>query len=134
MKMSLPQNTSKGFTLIEIIITIIVVTIVAIPLSLLVSQHVRSVFQSESLSVARQLARLEMEQVNNTVYPAIISANFPNYKGYNYDVDRTVTYADGSAGSAESLKKIIVKVTRSGEGEVLVDLVTYVAKNISYGL
>lgn len=132
--MPLQRNLSKGFTLIEVIMTIIVVTIVAIPLSLLLSQHVRSAFQSESLTIARQLARLEMEKVNNTGYPAITSANFPNYEGYDYNLDRIVTYAYGDTGSAESLKKIMVKVAKSGDSKVLINLVTYIAKNIVYGL
>ena len=122
-----------GFTLIERIMTIVVVAIVCIPLSLLLSQHIRSLFQSEALTTARQLARFEMEKVNNMGYTSI-NSDSSVYAGYDYDVTRTVTYRYGSEGSDESLKKITVEVNKSGSAEVLVSLVTYLAKNVSYGL
>lgn len=129
------QNRSiAGFTLIELIMTIVVVGVLSIPLSLFIIQHTDSVFQSAHLSIARQLARCEIERVNNLDYANINSINFLDYDGYHYDVTRTVSYAFGDAASQESLKKITVEIFKSGSSEVLVKLVTYIAKNISYGL
>lgn len=123
----------RAFTLIELIMTIIVVGIAAIPLSLSISQHAESVFYSQDLTTAISLARFEMEKVNNMGYTSIVSAN-PIYPGYNYDLTRIVTYAQGNDASSESLKKIIVTVTKSGSSEALGSLITYIAKNVSYGL
>lgn len=123
-----------GFTLIELIMTIVVVGIVSIPLSLLVSAHIRSVFNSADNTLARELARFEMEKVNNTSYASISSANTSNYEGYTFDITRTVTYAQGDASSTESLKKIVVDVKKSGSAAILVSLMTYIAKNVGYGL
>lgn len=114
--------------------TIVLVGIVSIPLALLVSQHIESVFRSEDYTITRNLARFEMEVVNNTAYANIVSASSPSYQGYNYDVTRTVSFAQGTALTSESLKQIRITVTRHGSATVLVSLVTYIARNVSYGL
>lgn len=114
--------------------TIIVVTVTAIPLSQVVFQHIEGAFDSEKFTIARNLARSEMERVNNLLYANIVNANFPNYDGYNYDITRTVSYAAGRASSAESLKKIVIAVNKSGDPQVLESLVTFIAKNVGYGI
>ena len=134
MKSAPARNKLKGFTLIELVMTIVVVGIMAVPLSLLVSQHTQSVFQSADYTAALNLARGEMEKVNNMAYANIASASFSNYQGYNYDLNRTVAYVQGSAATAESLKQITVSLTQHGKVTVLLSLVAYIAKNVSYGL
>lgn len=128
------SHKSKGFTLIELIMTVVLVGIAAVPLSLMVFQHIQSVYTSRDFTLARNLARFEMEVVNNTNYPSIASASYSNYQGYDFDVTRTVTFVQGTDASAESLKKITVSVTRHDSATVLVNLITYIAKNVSYGL
>jgi prepilin-type N-terminal cleavage/methylation domain-containing protein len=124
----------KAFTLVELIMTIIIVSIISIGLALMLSQHVEGAFYSEDLTTALNLARLEVEKVNNMSYANINSANFTNYEGYNYDLTRTVAYQYGNASSTESTKKVTVEVKKAGTSEVFISLVTYLAKNISYGL
>ncbi len=119
--------------------TIVVVTIVAIPVSLFLSQHIQSTFQSEDLTIARQLARFEMAKVNNMDYDSIDDASFSNYEGYDYNLIRRVSFVYPSIVAKETLKKIIVEVTKPGAAsavspDVLVRLVTYIASNVSYGL
>lgn len=124
----------RGVTLVELVVTIVVVGIVAIPLSLTLSQHIRSAFQAQDAASSRNIGRFELERALNTPYNNISSASFSNYSGYGYDVVRTVTYAQGNSGTPESLKKIVVDVRKSGEPTVFATLVTYVAKNVNYGL
>jgi prepilin-type N-terminal cleavage/methylation domain-containing protein len=124
----------RAFTLIELIMTIVVVGIIAVPVSLLLFQHMQSTLQSGDVSMALNLGRFEMEKIKNTPYASIVSASFSNYEGYNYNVTRAVTYVQGNDTTPESLKQIRVTVTKSGDAAVLVGLVTYVARNISYGL
>lgn len=128
------HNHRRGFTLVELIMTIVVVSIVAVPLSLLISQHLESVVQSRDYTSAVNLARFEMEKVNNLSYNNVVSASFSPYPGYHYDVTRTVTYAQGGALTAESLKKIVVEVRPADGTDVLISLVTYLAKNVTYGI
>lgn len=128
------QYHKRAFTLIELIMTILVIGITAVPLSLMVFQHVQSVFTSKDYALARNLSRFEMEVVNNTPYANISSATSSNYQGYNYDATRNVTFVQGTSSAAESLKKITVSITRHGGGSALATLTTYIAKNVSYGL
>ena len=62
----LPRK-KKSFTLVELIITIIIVGIISIPLSLMLVQHVEGVFESTEQTVTINLARLEMERLKNMV-------------------------------------------------------------------
>ncbi len=114
--------------------TIVVVGITAVPLSLLVSQHLESLVQSQDYTLAVNLARFEMEKVNNLSYNNIASVSSPNYQGYNYDISRIVTYVQGNDLSPESMKKILVEARKAGQSTVLVSLVTYLTKNVAYGL
>lgn len=121
----------EGFTLIELVMTIVVVGIVSIPLSLLVGRHLQSTFKSGDYTTAMNLARFEMEKVNNMDY-ANIGNNSSSDDGY--DIIRTVTYAQGDAFSLESVKQVRVDVTKTGSPAVLFNLVTYLAKNVNYGI
>lgn len=124
----------RSFTLIELIMAIVVVGIVALPISITLAKHVQSVFVSGDYTTALNLARLDMEQVLNTSYANINSASFSNYQGYTYDLNRTITYAQGSSGTTESLKLVNISVTKTGSGTALVTLKTYIAKNVTLGL
>lgn len=126
------RSSLKGFTLIELIMTITVAGLIAVPLSLSLTAQVQGMVKSGILTTALNLARLEMEKVNNLAYAGISSASFSHYQGYPYDVTRAVTYAQGNAGSAESLKQITVSVTEAGSATVLASLTTYIAKNVIY--
>ncbi len=128
------SRPNSGFSLVELIMTIVVMSIVSVPLSLLIGAHLESVFVSEDEAMAQNLARFEMEKVNNMNYANVTSANFPNYQGYQYDLVRTVSYVQGNGATAESLKKITVDVTKSNGTKVIAGLITYLAKNITYGI
>ena len=128
------KSHPRGFTLIELVMTMIIVSIVSIPLSLLIGAHIESVFLSERDVMAENLACHEMEKVNNMTYANIATASFSNYEGYAYDLTRTVTYVQGDGASVESLKKIQVEVKKAGETNVIARSVTYLAKNVAYGI
>ena len=134
MKSARKYSPKSGFTLIELVMTIVIVGIVSVPLSLLVGQHLKGAAQSSSYSVMLNLARFEMEKVNNTDYANISSLSIPDYEGYDFDMTRTVTFVQGNAASAESLKKITVDIKDAGGSVVLLSLTTYLAKNVSYGI
>ena len=124
----------KGFTLIELIMTIVVIAIIAIPLALLVMEHLSSTLRSEDYTMAVNLARFEMENIKNLNYANIVSGSFPNYQGYSFDITRTISFAQGSGATPESLKLVQVDVNRSGSAAILFTLKTYIAQNVAYGL
>jgi len=128
--MKLRHKTVNAFTLIELVMTIVVVGIISVPVSLLIGSHLDSALASVDYTKASNLARLEMEKVNNMAYANLNSLN-STYG--DYDIIRTVVYAQGGAATAESLKEISVEVMRTGSLDTLVQLKTYRCKNVSYG-
>lgn len=128
------RHCRKGFTLIELVMTMVVFGIVAIPLSLTIYEYTEGAFSFQESIMAHHLGRAEMERVLKMPYTSMSTASFPGYKGYNYDVTRTVTYVYGSGASAESLKQIQVDVRKSGKVTILASFVTYFSRNVTYGL
>lgn len=117
--------------------TIVLVGIISVPLSLFVVQTAQSTFEVHDHSIGVNLARLEMEKVNNIAYASLAAgtSNFLNYQGYSYNVQRTVAYIPpGTDLTPESLKSIIVTVTRAADATTVLTLRTYRAKNVAYGL
>lgn len=118
--------------------TMVVLGIMAIPLALLVSQHLESVLQSQDHTLAVNLARFEMEMVNNMNYTdpkiAVGTHLSPDYPAYNYDVTRTVACIQGDCTIGESLKRVTVTVTKKGSSAVSASLATYLVRNITYGI
>lgn len=121
-----------GFTLIELVMTIIIVGIIGIPLSLLLSQFLVSFSFNEDLVYATQLGRWELEKTAATAFEDIDSRFLPQYQGYGYDVDREVSYIYGNDASPEGLKQIIVKVYPHGKTKALVEFMTAKAKNVAF--
>lgn len=128
------MKNNKAFTLIEVVMTLVVIGIIAAPLGLMIGRQFEGVFLSQDQHEAMNLARFEMERVKKMSYASIVSANFSNYQGYPYDITRTVSFSQGNAASAESLKLVIVDVRRAGSAAVLYSLRTYIARNVLYGL
>ena len=129
------KSSRSGFTLIELIMTIVIIGIVALPLSLLLVRHIESTFRSSDSVMALNLARFEMERVSLMSYSNVVTAALPNYQGYNYNVARTVTEVITSPPFGPARKTIRVDVRKTGSSAVLVSLVTYRAKNnVGYGL
>jgi prepilin-type N-terminal cleavage/methylation domain-containing protein len=126
------RHKSGAFTLIELLMTIVVVGIVALPISVTLAKHVQSVFQSQDLTLANNLARFDLEEMNNTAYASIVSATINNYQAYPYTLTRTVSFINGTALTAESTLKVLVQVTNSGSAAVLAQLVTFISKNVRY--
>jgi prepilin-type N-terminal cleavage/methylation domain-containing protein len=118
----------SGFTLIEMIITIVLVSIVMIPIALIAAEFVRSTVYADSLTMAANLGRQEMAIVNNLSYadPTLADGydhRTTNYAGYPYDVRRAV---NSVIGTNDNLKRVMVDVFPRGSATRLIELVTYV--------
>jgi prepilin-type N-terminal cleavage/methylation domain-containing protein len=130
--MKLPRHRPKGFTLIELIMTIVVVGIAALPISITLAKHVQSVFLSQDMTMATNLARFDLAQMNNTAYASVVSVTLNNYQGYPYTLTRTVSFINGTALTVESTIKVTAQVSSPGSAVVLAKLVTYISKNLRY--
>lgn len=106
---------NKAFTFIELIITIVLISIVVIPSSIFIVETIRGAFKSEDITVAVNLARMELEKTNNMLYEDIDDEDFNNYEGYNYDLRRDIDYIESVPPSAGGVMEIKVKVYPAGK-------------------
>ncbi len=122
-----------GFTLIEIIMTIMLASIVIIPSSIFLVESIDSVFKSEDMAVAINLARMELEQTNNISYTSLNTGiiSYAAYSGYNYDLRRTITIIIQASG--QGVKEIKVEVYPRGKlGNAQYLLTTAITHRTSY--
>lgn len=120
--------SSKGFTLIEVIIIIVLLGIAIPPLILAISQGTRDSYRSELTTVSAHLAQGQMERVtrvkfiNHSGFKSMVSGNFPTQpvtvNGVNYTV-----YTNFSTLIPQVRKKATVKVV--GPGIPNVSIVTW---------
>ena len=135
------QPPAEGFTLIEIIISIVLMGIILGTLALGYRQLVKAIFVNQDISEAICLSRMEMAMIDNLNYSDATLAHgydniTANYNSSGYDLNRSVSYAAGNDASAESLKKITVKIVPSGgsfTSDVLITSIIYRAKNVTIG-
>ncbi len=125
----------KGFTLIEVITSVVVIAIVMIPVTLISMEYVRSAAYADSLTMATNLVRMEMAVVNNLNYsnPTLADGydnTSANYSGYKYDLRRTVNFVPGTANNVKSVR---IRVYPNGSAEQLMETATYVM-DIQYGM
>jgi prepilin-type N-terminal cleavage/methylation domain-containing protein len=130
------RKIKNGFTLIEMIMAIVLLGLIAVTTGLFSSQQLISTSQSGEYTIAQNLARMELERLQNLAYTSLTTGTVTtsNYQSYGYDVVTTISYVFGNDASAESLKQIVIQVRKSGSSSDLARLVTYIAKNITYGL
>lgn len=114
--------------------TIVVVGIIALPISIMLAKHVQSVFDSQDRTSALNLARFKMEEVLNTPYASIaIGTTSSNYSGYAYNVITTVSETKPKPNSNEGLKLVTVSVAKPDSATPLVTIRTYIVKNVTWG-
>jgi len=123
-----------SFTLIEIVMTIVVLGIIAVPVGIMSIEYMQSIAYSREIVIAEGLAKTEIAKINNLSYSDVTLADAydntnANYEGYTLDVRREVDYV---AGSSNNLKNVIVTVYRGGTTTLLAKVVTYVA-SVSFG-
>lgn len=147
----------RGLTLIELILTIGLSAIIAIPVGLLLSEQLNGALRARDSAVAMSLARYELERLdslNNFCHadlaitaPAgvlLTGAPFSSYP--SYEVRRIVScQAQASATACTSacvaspaatdnaIKRVEVVATRSGTTDRVASLVTYRSKYVTFG-
>lgn len=67
----------RGFTLIEVMISIVVLSISVLGFSAMTMGTIRGLSISDKLTTATTLAQTKMEELNNAPYADVIAENFP---------------------------------------------------------
>lgn len=146
-------RAAAAFTLVELIITVALVAILALPIGGLVVAQVKGSFQADDMLAAMNLARYEQERVVMLGFAGTVSwcsttpGNLPPSESWcpgsvsppspygpgPVQVTRRVdlqTPTDGS--SSAEMKRITVKVFRSGLATPVMTLMTYLAGGTSF--
>ena len=116
-------TNSKGFILLEIIVTIVIMAIIMLIMGTICVECVRATAYGDSLTYAFNFARAEMATVNLTAYTdlTIGDSTTQNPLNLNFDIRRTVS----SVNSA--LKLVEVRVfPHNNTTNTLADVYTYV--------
>lgn len=133
--MSKTKKFLGSFTLIEIIITIVLVGLALIPLSIMALEYVRGTFYSRDLGVVEGLAKDELSKVNSLSFndPTLADGynNITgNYQGYPFDLQRSVNIVPGMNNA---LKQVQVRIYPAGDlSRQLINITTFVAST-SFG-
>ncbi len=146
-----------GLSLIELVITISLAAILGIPVGIILSRQLQAAMNVRDAVVAMSLARDEMERLesldsatgldnaNGFCHSQLAipgSSVLPGYwTGYPYDMQRLVACQVGdcsnncaSPNNAQNgVKRIEIRVTRTGSGQLMASLVTYRTKYVRYG-
>ena len=133
----------RGLTLVELVVTIALAGIIGIPTGLLVSEQLRLAIGSQDSNVAMQLGRTEMERLDslNDFFAQpdldVGTTTLLDYQGYPYTLTRVVSCQAGdcidSGIQVQGIKRIEIRVTRSGSTEPLARLISYRTKHVQFG-
>lgn len=132
------MKSRRAYTLIEIIISIVILGIVIIPIAAGYQQITIGVIKSSDLSKAVRLSELEFSIINTIPYNhATLAGGYnnltANYQNSGYDLRRQVTYEAGSDVTTQSLKGITVTIYKGGSTTPIISTKTLRAKNVTYG-
>lgn len=116
----------------ELVMTMVIVGLTAVPIAFTVGSYIQSADRARKETIVLNLARMEMERCQLLSFNTLESATFVDYEGQGYTVVRDVVMMESQG--AERLKSLSVTVTDPSTGESLVNLITYVARQVSYGV
>ena len=128
------RTQTKGLTLIELVIAIVIAAVILTPTSLVVYESLRNAFLPEYVTVASSLLEAEVERVTNLRFDEVVNegpVSFPgNFSGYTY----TVSYFYVAGNNLNTpwaiptdYKRITVTVSRQGFAPL--EAVTLAARN-----
>lgn len=95
-----PRMSGTGFTLVEVMISIVVLSIAVLGFSAMTLGTIRGLAFSDKLTTATTLAQKQMEKLNNAPYVDVVADNYPpedfgDLAGYE-KFSRAVTIADAT--------------------------------------
>lgn len=128
------MENAKSFTLIELIVTMVIIGILLVPLGVMIGQFTQSIPYSRDLGASSELVKTEMAKINNLAYnDSTLAVGYDvvtsNYQGYPYDLRRTV-----SAGPIAGSKQVQVRVFSPGNtANPITNSLAYLASSVTFG-
>ncbi len=133
------RTRSRGFTLIELIMIIVIGAVLTIGIVKFTHQQIKDSTKMRDYLTALNLARLKMSIVNNTDYASMVAststtlpaeASFPGFI-----TQRVVSAETTGAPNGVKYKRIDIKVDYTGGTftNPIIWLITYRESNITFG-
>lgn len=126
-KGGLRLNCKAGVTLIELIMAMVILAAISIPAASMIGAQIQGMMTSADLTAAGNLARREMERLNNIPYASVATGG--STIG-SYDVNWAVATVAGGGGAQR--KDITLTAQRTGSAAPLVTLYSSIAQNVTY--
>jgi type II secretory pathway pseudopilin PulG len=136
------KSAAKGFSLVEVLVVTMMLGTVALSLIGVFAYGFKLVSKTKQVTMATQVAQVQVERLRNTDYDAIpiaegapsalSAADYPFLfaSGDNCSLDngqQTITVAQGID---ENLKRLDIAITWNNQGQAMrKDIVTYIAKD-----
>jgi len=74
---SFPLRYPEGFTLLEVLIAIVILSLSLLGLSAMTISTIRGLDLSEEMTTATNLAQEKMEEIKSTIYDGVLQASYP---------------------------------------------------------
>lgn len=120
------RTTSKGFALLEIMLSLLLLSVGVVSIAGLYVTALDSGLDAEQTNIAVNLAQKRMEEIYNLTYASVVSESKTALSAPFASYSRQVTAAE--IGSPAGLKQVTVTVFWTIKGkEASISLVTYVS-------
>jgi len=132
-------SVSRGWTLVELVITVGLTGLLAVPLGTFFAELVRGSLEDQEQALVLNLARMQLEEVNSLPYGSVVTIpTLSSYQAFPYDVTRQVaTQSPTDGSSAAAMKRVTVRVFPGGADQAatppLVTVITYRANGVTSG-
>lgn len=129
-----PRGGRRGFTLVELIITIAIGAVLLTSIGLAAQVHFSTLVQNRDFLVAYNLGRRQMAIMMNEPYPAVMTETAqtadPDFPDFIPTQEVTTVDTSGS----DSLRHICVRIRHgSSSGPILVEVHAYRSNILSFG-
>jgi type II secretory pathway pseudopilin PulG len=122
-----PKN-KKCVSLVELIMTIVILSFVALATAFMIGGQLKGMLASSDLTAGGNAARLAMERLSNLPYASVANGNLVVAP---FTMNWTVATVPGANGTER--KDITMTTERTGSGANLLTLYTSFCKDVSVG-
>ena len=128
------MGNRRGYSLIEIIITIAVAAILFVGLSRAAQNLIKSVIDNRNNTIAFNIAKYQMSVMNNAAYPAVVAETAQTADPAFPSFIPTQEVVSVAVSGSYSIRQITVRVRlNSISGAVLIRLDTYRTNLATFG-
>jgi len=126
----------RALTLIELILSIVLISILVLPIAKLFQQAVETFNYCSNKAMANNLLRYQMSVINNLSFSDSTLVDGYNVtasddQGYGFNINRQVNIV---AGTNNAVKRVLVRILKPVTSVPMAQTAIYLGQNIAFGL